>query len=186
MTERRSVQKDALKKYKDIYRDTDKQIKLVRDELLVGSKVMGEALATNPLTSAPCSVPVNEAVVTHTNTKEENGSKFQGHAKTVHTITEAAAVKDALFQLPAVSQCDHVIYANSITDISGIKISGHNDGGEWAASKLLANLIEERGLTNVFLSVTRKHDGSNLGQRRFALITEIGNRALDMLNNIDP
>ena len=144
MRERRSVQKDALKKYKDIYRDTDKQVKLVRDKLLVGSKVMGEAFATNPLTSAPCSVPVHEAVVTHTKTKEENGSKFQGHAKIVHTITEAAAVKDALFQLPAVSQCNHVIYAYSITDISGMKISGHSDGGEWAASKLLSNLIEKK------------------------------------------
>ena len=147
---------------------------------------MGEAFETNPLTSAPYSVPVNEAVVKHKgNTKEENGSKFQGHAKIVHTIPEAAAVKDALFQLPAVSQCDHVICAYSITDISGMKISGHSNRGEWTASKLLANLIEERGLTNVFLSVTSKHDGPNLGQRRFALITEIGNKALDMLNNIN-
>ena len=81
---------------------------------------------------------------------------------------------------------DHVIYAYSITDISGMKISGHSDGGECAASKLLTNLIEETGLTNVFPSVTRKHHGPNLGQRRFALITGIGNRALDMVNNIDP
>ena len=101
---------------------------------------------TNPLISALCSVPVNEAIVKHTNTKEENGSEFWGHAKIVHTIPEAAAVRDALFQLPAVSQCDHVIYVYSIADILGMKISGHSDGGEWAASKLLVNLIEERGL----------------------------------------
>ena len=181
MRERRSVQKDALKKYKEIYRDTDKKVTLVKDKLLVGSRVIGDAFVTNPLTSAPCSLPVNETVVKHTNIKEVNGSRFQGHAKSVNTISEAAAVKDTLFQLPAVSQCDHLIYAYNITDPSGMKISGHNDGGEWAASKLLENLLEERGLTNVFLAVTRKHDGPNLGQKRFNFITEMGSKALDML-----
>ena len=181
MREKRSVQKDTLKKYRDIYRNSDKPVKLVKDKLIVGTKVTNEAFAVNPLTSSPQSVPQNQSQIEHTFTKEENGSHFQGHACRVGSITEAASARDALFQLPTVTQCDHIIYAYSITDPSGMKINGNSDGGEWAASKILANLIEENQATNTFLAVTRKHDGPNLGQRRFAIISEMGKRALDKL-----
>ena len=63
-----------------------------------------------------------------------------------------------------------------------MKIVGNNDGGEWAASRLLANLIEEHGLTNTFLAVTRKLAGPNLGPKRFKIITEIGTKALHKLH----
>ena len=100
-----------------------------------------------------------------------------------HVIrSEAASAKDSLFQIPAVAQSDHLIYAYSIADPSGIKIVGNNDGGEWAASGLLANLIEEHGLSNTFLAVTRKHAGPNLGSKRFKIITEIGMKALHKLH----
>ena len=114
----------------------------------------------------------------HTELKEINGSTFQGHAIQVFSIAEAASAKDSLFQIPAVAQSDHLIYAYSISDPSGMKITGNSDGGEWAASKLLLNLIEEQGFTNTFLAVTRKHAGPNLGSKRFKIITEIGTKAL--------
>ena len=117
----------------------------------------------------------------HTALKEVDGSIFQGHTTTVATIAEAAAAKDALFQLPSVSQCDHLIYAYSILDPSGMRIQGNSDGGEWAASKLLANIIEESGKTNIFLAVSRKHAGPNVGQKRFKLISEMGTETLNML-----
>ena len=60
-------------------------------------------------------------------------------------------------------------------------IQGNSDGGEWAASKILANLMEEKGKTNIFLAVTRKHAGPNLGQKRFQFISE---RGLEALNKI--
>ena len=109
MREKRSVQKDTLKKYRDIYRNSDKTVKLVKDKLIVGTKVSNEAFAVNPLTSSPQSIPQNQSDIEHTFTKEENGSCFQGHASKVGSITEAASAKDALFQLPTVTQCDHII-----------------------------------------------------------------------------
>ena len=57
-----------------------------------------------------------------------------------------------------------------------MKIVGKSDGGEWAASKILSNLIEESGLTNTFLAVTRRHAGPNLGQKRFTIITDIAKK----------
>ena len=155
----------------------------MKDKLFVGSKVNQEAFAVNPLKSSPESIPQKQSSMNHTWIKEIQGSSFQGHATSIVTIAEAAAAKDALFQLPSVSQCDHLIYAYSTTDSSGMKILGNDDGGEWAASKLLANLIEEKGCTNIFLAVSRKHAGPNLGAKRFSLITEMGAEAVKMLQN---
>ena len=45
---------------------------------------------------------------------------------------------------------------------------------------LLANILEENEITNI-LAVTRKHDGPNLGQKRFSIISEMGRRALEKL-----
>ena len=141
-----------------------------------------EAIQKNPLVTILCSIPKPQSALEHTKLKEINGSTFQGHAVKVHSISEAASAKDSLFQIPAVAQSDHLIYAYSITDPTGMKIVGNSDGGEWVASRLLANLIEEHRLTNTFLAVTRKHAGPKLGTKRFKIITDIGTKALHKLH----
>ena len=108
-----------------------------------------------------------------------NGSTFQGHAVKIDSIKQAAAARDSLFQLSSVAYSDHVIYAYSVTDPSGMKIVGNSDGGEWAASRLITALIEEKDKTNVFVAVTGKHAGPNLGPKRFRIISEIGSEAID-------
>ena len=123
-------------------------MKLIKDKLIVGTKVVEDAFQKNPLVATPCNLPKPQSDLKHTELKEINGSTFQGHAIQVHSIAEAASAKDSLFQIPAVAQSDHLIYAYSLTDPSGMKIVGNSDGGEWAASNLLANLIEEHGLTS--------------------------------------
>ena len=134
-------------------------MKLVKDKLIVGTSVVEEAFQKNPLATNPCSIPKPQSALKHTELKEINGSTFQGHAVKVHSISEAASAKDSLFQIPAVAQSDHLIYAYSITDPSGMKIVGNSDEGEWAASRLLANLIEEHGLTNTFLALQENTQG---------------------------
>ena len=62
-----------------------------------------------------------------------------------------------------------------------MKIIGNSDGGEWAPSKILSNIIEENGLTNIFLAVTRKHAGPNIGQKRFAIIADVAKKTIEKL-----
>ena len=76
-----------------------------------------------------------------------------------------------------------MIYAYNITDPSSMKITGNSDEGEWAASKTLSNLIVESGLTNTFLAITRRHAGSNLGQKRFTIITDVARKVLESLKS---
>ena len=60
------MQKEEMKKYKGLYKSQEKQVKLVKDKLLVGSKVVKEAFVTNPLISNPCSTPKKESALNHT------------------------------------------------------------------------------------------------------------------------
>ena len=100
MRERRSIQKDSLKKYKELYKDSDTQVKLIKDKLIVGTKVVEDAFQKNPLITTPCNLPKPQSDLKHTELKEINGSTFQGHAIQVHSIAEAASAKDSLFQIP--------------------------------------------------------------------------------------
>ena len=181
MREHRTVHRESYQKYKKLYHDTDTKVKLIKDKLIVGSKVVEEPFQNNPLVSSPTNFPKPHSSLKHTELKEINGSTFQGHAGSVTTVAEAASAKDSLFQISTVAHSDHVIYAYSIMDPSGMKIVGNNDGGEWAASKMLVNLIEEKGLTNIFLAVTRKHAGPNLGRKRFTYITKMATKAIEKL-----
>ena len=40
----------------------------------------------------------------------------------------------------------HLIYAYSVTDESGMRITGHSDDGKWSASKLLEYVLDENTL----------------------------------------
>ena len=182
MRECRSAQKDSLKKYKELYKDSNTQMKFIKDKLIVGTKVEEDAFQTNPLVTTPCSLPKPQLALKHTELKKINGNTFQGHAVQVHSISESTSAKDCLFQIPAVAQSDHLIYVYSTTNPSGMKIVRNNDGVEWAVTRLLANLIKEHGLTNTFLAVARKHAGPNLGYKRFKIVTEIGIKALHKLH----
>ena len=182
MRERRTIQKDSLKKYKEINKNTGTSVKLVKDKLIVGTKVVEDAFQKNPLATTPSSIPPPQTAIQHTPVREVNGSTFQGHAVQISSFRDAALARESLFQLPSVAQSDHLIYAYNIIDPSGMKIEGNSDGGEWAASRLLVTLIEEEGLKNVFLAVTRKHAGPNLGPQRFKIISEVAADALQNTN----
>ena len=49
-------------------------------------------------------------------------------------------------------------------DISGEISSGYNDDGEWKASQLLVNLLDQKNIAHGILVVTRKYGGVKLGR----------------------
>ena len=77
------------------------------------------------------------------------------------------------------AKAHHISYAYSISDETG-ETSGQSDDGETGASELIKTVIEDKKLTNVFLAVSRLHNGPNLGKKRFEIIRAT---ALDALVN---
>ena len=182
MKERREAQVDALKRYSDIHKDTNTKVALVKDKLFVGQQVIDTAFENNKLQFVPTDNVVPIHTISQTPVTEINKSFFQGHAARVHSFKEAAAVKQSLYQLSQIANSDHLIYAYAITDENGIRITGNNDDGEWAASRLIADLISQKMETNIFIAVSRRHQGPNLGRRRFSAISQVAQEALATLD----
>ena len=184
MKERRDAQLDALKTYKDIHKDSTTKVKLVKDKLLVGNQVVAPPFEINKLQPVPTDKVLPIKDITHTQIMNHNKSYFQGHAARVHSFKEAAAVKQALYQSPHIASSDHLIYAYAITDESGIRITGNSDDGEWSASRLLTDVISHNNESNIFIAVSRRHEGPNLGRKRFSIISKTAEDVLQLLNNV--
>ena len=62
-----------------------------------------------------------------------------------------------------------------------MKVTGHSDDGEWAASKILINQLLEKQMTNCLVAVSRVHQGPNLGKMRFGIISRVAAEAIRMM-----
>ena len=182
MRERREAQLGHFKKLREEHRHHENvHVRLTRDKLLVNSKPVKNCFESNTLQDAhnPPINPIKFEDMVHTKIFEQSQSYFQGHVYTVNTVAEASAAWSALLQDPEVAKAHHISYAYSISDETG-ETSGQSDDGETGASELIKTVIEDKKLTNVFLAVSRLHNGPNLGKKRFEIIRAT---ALDALVN---
>ena len=181
------AQVEDLKQYQELYKETNTKVRLVKDKLKVGTQIVEGTFETNRLRSTPGSlVPGSFNTISHTDIVSLKDSHFQGYAtklnaSNVTSVKHAAETRDALFQSLQVANAHHVIYAYIVSDDSGMTISGHSDDGEWSASKLILNLLKENGKSNIFVAVSRRHDGPNLGPQQFTTISAIASKAMQMI-----
>ena len=104
-------------------------------------------------------------------------SVFQGHYYPIHTQAEACNVLRALYQ-GETAKSDHLIYAYRFIDVEGKTVSGHEDDGEWSASEILLDLLQETDVTGGMLIMSCTYGGQNLGKQRFDIIKQIAKDAL--------
>ena len=182
MRERREAQFGHFKRLREEHRHhANVRVRLIRDKLLVNNKPVKNCFENNTLQLVhdPQITPIKFKDMVHTEIFEKSQSYFQGHVYTVNTTAEAAAARSALLQDPEVAKAHHISYAYLISDETG-ETSGQSDDGETGASEILRTVIEEKKLTNLFLAVSRLHNGPNLGKKRFEIIRTT---ALDVLEN---
>ena len=118
--------------------------------------------------------------MSHSDVLHINGSFFQGHAASVHSIEEAIRARDGLFQNMDVAKSDSIMYAYKTYDpISHDQVSGFSDDREWGGGKVLNSLREDSKQDSVFLAVSRRHNALNLGPARFDhIISKVASVAL--------
>ena len=102
----------------------------------------------------------------HSEPIQIRGSIFQGHVKFIHSLEDAVKSRDALFQDESVASAEHIMYAYRIDTEDGIFETGNSDDGECNISKVLVKLLDNLKVENVFLAVSRIHQGPNLGKQR--------------------
>ena len=159
---------------------TGDRVKLIKDKLIVNSKINNEVFEKNPLDMmVACGEPVKFDNLVHSETIIEKGSVFQGHLYPTHTIAEATQALRSLAQNDDIAKNDHWIYAHNITGMDGQVKCGYSNDEEWKAGTILMELLKQKGLSEVILIVTRKYGGTNLGKKRFELIKKVAVNAID-------
>ena len=68
-------------------------------------------------------------------------------------------------------------YVNADNDT----VEGYSDDGEVRGSKEIWRAMDRLGINNVFVAVSRRHDGPNIGQRRFDIIREVTNKVINLM-----
>ena len=184
MRERRDVQFQNFKHLKEQHKyDTSVKVKLVRDRIYINNTETPSRFEKNSLllNNMENDVSYKFEDMVHSEVIEESQSFFQGHTQEVNSMAEAQASYKALFQNQSTASASHISYAYVVGD--GLNfLSGYSDDGETGASDVLKKLIHERSLKNVFFAVSRKHQGPNLGKRRFELIKSV---ASEVISKID-
>ena len=176
MRERRSA---AVRKMIEMKKEgSGADLKVKKDTLYINKQPAPSLFEANPLppsTKNQCSMQYE--AMTHTDITKIKGSCFQGHATGIHTVEEATLAREALFQNIHVAKANSLMYAYQVSE-EHRTISGFSDDREWCAGGLLSKILEEGNHTNIFVAVSRVHEGPNLGVARFDHITTAAKEAL--------
>ena len=179
--ERRHVQiKNHLTQLRETHKDNTNRITINKDKILLNG-VENETFAfkRNPLPSiSPLSIKFNK--LAHSDEVTEKKSTFQAHALHVETITQAIAAKNSIYQNSELAQATHIIYAYKISIDEETTESGYCDDDEVGGGKILMDLLKNK--SNMFICVTRKKKGPNIGEARF---THIKTCATNLLQRED-
>ena len=159
--------------------NTRSSIKLIKDKLIVDNQVKSDVFEKEPLDkNISLGKTIKYEQLFHSSSTTVNGSTFQGHYYPIHSGEEATQALRAIYQNKTLAKSHHVIYAYNYIDPDGQTISGYSDDGEWQTSVMLKDLLEANINSNGILIVTRRHDGPNLGKRRFDLVRDVAREVL--------
>ena len=129
----------------------------------------------NPVTDIDDTIDVK-----HTDHKLEEGSTFIGHAAEISKTESVASVLANILQDQVLGTATHNIYAYRIGRSANIK-EGCRDDGEHGAGSRLLKFLREANMTNAMVVVSRFFGGKHMGPRRFEVIQECAEQALELL-----
>lgn len=183
--ERRAAQIDTLKLVRTQKENIKAKVVLVSDKITINGKpYQDNNFEQSPL---PYSTPfaINFADFNHSDTKNEKGSLFQGHAATVTNTLQASAMRNSIMSIPELAEAEHIIYAYRIKNEDDTYQSGFSDDLENCAGKRLKLLLEQNNAENICVCVTRIKTGGNIGRIRFQIINDVAQDAL-LSQTIEP
>ena len=184
--EKRQHQLETLKHIKGNFKNTTTKVVMSKDRILVDGKPRNrEAFVRNPLPSiSPMSI--NYEKLQHSEVTTDHDSTFQAQLLPIYTKNQASAALNAIYQNPALSTATHIMYAYKIGKNGESPESGFSDDDEIGGGSLIMSLIEIENSNNVFVCVTRKKKGPNIGPARFTHIKSCTQELLQHVQPADP
>ena len=164
MMERRLVQLPDRRRLKD----GGATVKLVRDKLISNNKVVDPGFSKRPLKPHTEKHFVTALqTIKQSNEYVEQDSRFQAYAFNVGCESEVQTGLAAIRKIHPFAT--HHVYAYQYVDpITGENVRGHDDDGEWGASKHVAQQLETLA-KNKLIVIVRYFGGIFLGKRRFEI-----------------
>ena len=165
-------------------------VQALREQLGRPAEPGAEPQALLPLAEADeggggeASAPAQQRTVAYLSgpLETERRSVFQGHAARVDSVEQVRAVLAHIASLPRVARATHpCMYAYRIPAEGGggAAAADNDDDGESGAGAKLAQLLVNMGLTaGALVVVSRWYGGIPLGPSRFAVIANVGRKAL--------
>lgn len=189
--EKRFALIDKMKELRKEEDNKNKKVVIAKGNILIDNRVQKtERFEKNPLAEIT-HLSTNYFTMKHTEEHSSNNSHFQGHKLTIQSVDQAIAARNALFSNPYTAQADHIMYAYKYQikreedkdDV--LPVIGYSDDQETTSGKIISDIIEQSGKSNIFISVTRKKDGGNIGPDRFNLIRQCAQEAILLPDNIE-
>ena len=110
----------------------------------------------------------------------ENATSFTGY---VAKATSFNHIRKAYLRMKlALPQARHIMCAYKIDAVEEYYAENSCDDGEYAGGRTVLQAIKDRGIKNCAIFVVRFNGGNKLGQRRFELIKQAAESALDRIS----
>ena len=104
--------------------------------------------------------------ITHSSMISDKGSTFLGSRAKVLDADNITPALYAINQNPYCAAATHNVYAYRFETPSGT-VEGHEDDGEHGASKNILRCMQQEGINNTLICVSRHYGGRDLGPVRF-------------------
>ena len=180
--EKRQCQITKLRQLRVMYEETETNVKLSKDKILVNGVERNTHTFERNQLDAMSPLSINFDKLKHSNIKVDKRSTFQAHSLKVHSLEQAVAAKNAIYQNPKLADASHIMYAYKIGGTGDAIESGFFDDSEIQGGSKLMELINDENAKDIFICVTRLKRGSNIGPARF---THIVNCAKEVIDHTD-
>ena len=155
--------------------DTFKQAKQAKQKpKWIGGKVVANghvhSKPKDDMGVACVSAECNE--LEHSEIMNASGSSFQGHKADVTDKAQIIPTLNKLYTNHSVARASHNVYAYRIRSQHGTVVENWCDDGEHGAGRKLLKLLQDEGITNELIVVTRWYNGKHMGPLRFNCILD--------------
>ena len=119
---------------------------------------------------------LNKIKMNGTVLKEERGSTFRAYSIKASTLQQVRVAYNKLKNENL--DATHIMCAYRIFGAKVSRLQDYSDDGEHGGGRAILNIIKEAKIWNFAVFVVRHKFGSNLGKRRFELISEVAKMAI--------
>jgi hypothetical protein len=160
-------------------RDSNARIQVRKDHVLVNGTIMKECVKTpttqQVLMADDYDVSQTQNVeFTTSNAITEKDSTFRAYYSAVKTPREARYAYLAMTRDPDAAVKSHLISAHNLRDGS----FGWSDDGDHGLGRYISRVMEDKGISNAMIFITREYGGTHIGYRRFQIILQLINQLI--------